>query len=145
MGAGLLAIVAALLPWTTVNTVFTSISRNGIDGGGDGLFTLGLGIVGALALWQAGRWLWAAAISGVVIIVIGIVDIVDVQGLVDEVNADSDGLASASVGAGLYLTVIAGVVLAAVPLLQLGRRLGSGDGSDLSGASEPLPPGPPAV
>ena len=150
MGGGLLAVVAALLPWATLNTIFGSLSRNGIDNGGDGLFTAALGIIGALALWQAGRWLWAAGISGGLIVAIGIYDISDVRNMVSDVNAESEGYASASVGSGLYLTVLAGVILVGVSFLQIGR--GRKDGTEAatgtdSGLAMPppsnLPPPPP--
>jgi hypothetical protein len=44
--AGCLAIVGSFLPWIQVRAVFVgAISRNGLDGGGDGIVTIGLGIL----------------------------------------------------------------------------------------------------
>lgn len=44
--AGGLAIVGSFLPWITATAAFVgTISRSGIDGGGDGLLTIVLGIV----------------------------------------------------------------------------------------------------
>jgi hypothetical protein len=37
IGAAVLAVVAAFLPWITAATIFGDVSRSGVDGGGDGV------------------------------------------------------------------------------------------------------------
>ncbi len=47
--AGVLAVVGSFLPWITATAAFVgTISRNGIDGGGDWVITIVLGLVIAL-------------------------------------------------------------------------------------------------
>lgn len=118
VAGGILAVIAALLPWAKLTTVFGELTRNGFDDGGDGLITAALGIIAALAIWQSGRWRIVAIIAAVAIIAVALYDISDVSSIADE-----DG-ANVSVGAGLYLTVVAGILAGAVPALQLARRPG---------------------
>ncbi len=96
IAGGALAVLAAFLPWATAANGL--LSKSGIDG--DGAITLLLGTVGALAAWQAGRLIWVAVICGALVALIGVVDYIDIAG---------ETLVSA--GAGLILTIIAGVAL----------------------------------
>lgn len=105
----MLAVIAAVLPWATLTTGFGSVSRNGMDDGGDGVFTAALGVIGLLAALQAGRALIVTLIAGVLVAGIGVIDIMDVSDLGEGV----------SVGAGLYLTVFAGVIMFAAAAVCL--------------------------
>lgn len=113
--AGAVAVVAAVLPWATLQSAFGSVSRSGMADGGDGLFTAILGLAGGAAALMGGRMPVASIVAGFMIAGIGVLDIIDVSGL-----DDGNEFTSVSVGAGLYLTVIAGVVMvvAAVVCLQ---------------------------
>ncbi len=95
--------IAAILPWATLQTAFGSISRGGMDDGGDGIFTAILGIAGGIAAYSG--WRIVSAIAGLMIAGIGYLDIRDVSGITDEDSA------IVTVGPGLYLTVLAGVVM----------------------------------
>lgn len=104
-----LVVVGAFLPWATVTTIFGSVAQTGVDGG-DGWFTAGAAALSALAFatHRRGGYL-AAVVLGVLVVAVALVDVVDVQGTVDEVNRESDGFARASTGAGLWLTLFAGI------------------------------------
>lgn len=122
IAAGAAAVVGAFMPWVSVSSFFGGMSRSGVDDGGDGLLTAGVGIVGAFAAWRLGKWLWAIALGGLVIAAVGVYDYADVNDRVSEVNADADLPAIASVGAGLYLTIAAGVVMAAAGVALWNKR-----------------------
>lgn len=112
VAAGALAVAAALLPWVTASTIFGSFSRNGIDGGGDGLVTGLLGVVVAvLALGTrrnaGGRGVGIAiAACSLIIVAVSAYDFFSVN---DRVNDIDRQLGEAGVGIGLYLTILAGM------------------------------------
>lgn len=120
-GAGLLAVVGAFLPWVSVSASFGGASFNetvsGIDGS-DGWISLVLGLIAAVAAVAAAvlpvRGTPLRLISGIVAVVAGL--IVAGVGGYDLTNAaslasKSSSLVHTSTGVGLYLTVVAGVVL----------------------------------
>ncbi|GEE02480.1 hypothetical protein nbrc107696_29260 [Gordonia spumicola] len=120
VGASVVLLIAAFLPWASVEAGPFSQTVSGTTDGRDGVFTLVLaliagGIAGSavfLTAKQPALPLAAgigAVVAGVISALIAIIDIVDIQG-----NAPS-GLAdvSVSVGFGLWLTLLAAVVLAA--------------------------------
>lgn len=102
VGASVVVVVGALLPWATLG--FISVA--GTEG--DGVITLILGLATAalalLASVKGSRWpLLVGAVLSVLVVLIAIYDISDVS-------------STASVGSGLWLTLIAGgvAVVAAV-------------------------------
>lgn len=110
IGAAIALFIGALLPWATIATPFGIASKAGIEG--DGFITLGLGLVGALASWQAGRWLIATILAGALVVLITIIDYADISG------GDPD----ISVGSGLIMSLVAGVVLGAAGATQWDKQ-----------------------
>ncbi len=114
-------VIGALLPWATVSAAFVgTINKAGTDG--DGVITLlfGLAIAGmGWPLLTRGRLpLWAAItvlVLGVLATLICLYDIVDVSSKAD----DLEGVATASVGIGLWLSAIAAVGVCAGGGLEL--------------------------
>lgn len=112
---GALIALASFLPWVTAQTIFGSISRSGIDGGGDGVVTLIAGglivVLGLVTLRRPNR---AAniliAVAAAVAAVIFAIDLSDVQGRVSDLEADSEGLALGGVGIGLWLVALGAVI-----------------------------------
>lgn len=130
VGGGLIAL-GSFLPWITATTVFGTISRNGVSDGGDGVFTMVLGVViGVLGgmLASGGRTttatrviLWLAVIAFALIWVVDFTDVRDRIGLVDS------EFAAGGIGMGFWVMAIGGVVTI-VGLLNLPASGGSGEG-----------------
>ncbi len=111
--SSILVIIAALLPWATVDTALGSKSVSGIEGDGIITLVLGIGAMAAIAVSAYGKR-WGAVIAtifGGIVAIVGIIDWADVGGA----SADP-GFASISVGAGLVLTAIGGIALAVTSL-----------------------------
>lgn len=119
VGGAAAVVLGAFLPWIKATSIFGTLSRSGMDDGGDGLFTAGLAVAGGLAVWQAGRWLWAAIVCGAVITAIGFWDKSDVKDRAASIDSDA---VSVSVGAGLYLTIAGGVLLGVAALALVSAR-----------------------
>jgi hypothetical protein len=133
LGAAIAAVIGALLPWARIDVSFgtedVSANVNGTEG--DGVITLVLGIllgaVAVLALATRGVARWAAVVgtvAAVVMTAIAIIDIVDVN----RTAGDISPLVDVSVGAGLWVTLIAGLagIIGGVLLLakqRSGRQL----------------------
>lgn len=111
---GALACLGSLLPWITATAAFVgTISRNGFDGGGDGIFTAGLGLVIALMgiaiLARSGNARTArigTAICAAVLLWVAVMDINAVNDRLESLDAGAFG----SVGMGLIVIVFGGVV-----------------------------------
>ena len=106
--ASTMVVIAAFLPWATA----LGVGVAGIEG--DGVITLVLGVMAAAAIAAGAFWKrWAAipaAVIGVAVAGIGVYDWVQIE---TEETFNVVGLRGVvSVGVGLYLTAIAGVVLA---------------------------------
>jgi hypothetical protein len=125
---GIGVVVGSFLPWITVSSAFTTVSRSGIDGGGDGVITLVIGALiavcgvflatgrKAVAAWAAGLVLGLAAAG------IGILDAADVQERIEGVGSAA---AMASTGAGLYVVIVGGVLAALASVaVPIGREPG---------------------
>lgn len=116
-GAGIvLVILGAIGPWVKV----ADISEGGLDA--DGVITLILGLIAAAFVVLAFRKraapnMFAIGIPAVLIVVIAIADISDVNGA----DLGVPGL-DASVGWGLWLTLVGGIVLAASVAMGLMRK-----------------------
>ena len=114
LGAAIAAVIGALLPWARIDLSFgpAGLSED-VDGTeGDGVITLVLGIllgaVAVLALATRGVARWAAVVgivAAVIVTAIAIIDIVDVN----RTAGDISPLVDVSVGAGLWVTLIAGL------------------------------------
>jgi hypothetical protein len=111
-GAGLIAI-GAILPWVKAEAGVFSITKNGTEG--DGVLTFVAAVAIALVFLLGRRqktvaW-WVIVLSGFVLAV-GLYDTVDISNKADELANDSSSLVhvSATVGLGLWITLVAGVV-----------------------------------
>jgi hypothetical protein len=112
LGAAALAVVAAFLPWITATTIFGSLSRSGVDGGGDGIVTAILGAVVAIVAFvtrrnesDRGSGI-AIVLCSLIVVAISVYDLFSVN---DRINDIDRRYVDASVGIGLYLTIAAGV------------------------------------
>jgi hypothetical protein len=113
--AGVLGGVAAILPWVSATNGFVSISRTGLDGGGDGIITIllsiGIGILG-LGLIQ-GHPPIAAIVSAfllsIALLGVAVWDGVNVSGRISN-QTSSGSSVLVSIGVGLWLTGVAGIV-----------------------------------
>lgn len=107
-------VVGALLPWVTVSTAFGTISVSGTEG--DGVITLVCGVIAA-ALLVLGRGRKTAAILamlvGGLVAAVGLYDLVNVSAAAADVN----GLARASAGVGLWVTLVGGATTAVCSLV----------------------------
>jgi len=120
---GLLVAAGSFLPWVTVSGLL-SISRSGIDGGGDGLFTLTLGIVlalvaaGAFSSGELGRFSRVIGVlCGLAALGIAVYDGTNLA----RIGASISGLASVSIGAGIYMVVVGAGLAVIASVLAPGR------------------------
>jgi hypothetical protein len=117
-----LSFLGSLLPWASIDFLGATISKNGTDG--DGVLTLiGALLIAGLAippLWgRARKGLFIGAlVAAVLVTIIAIVDIADVASRLADVN--SSGMASASIGYGLWITLVGGLVAVAGTAASLG-------------------------
>lgn len=139
--------VAALLPWATVNAGFISVTKAGTDG--DGIITLVLAlVVGGLLLakWKAGLSRAVVIVSlvlGAIVLAIGTYDVIDVASTVEE-NEFVE--VRASVGIGLWLTVLGGIAMLAGAIWELRSPTpGIARPDAMTSAAPPSPPGYPTA
>jgi hypothetical protein len=149
--AGLATVAASFLPWIQIEIAGHSgpgSLATGLDGR-DGITVLVVGVLAAVAglLLVAGRgdaWLKLGLfVTGGVITIIGVVDIVDVQNKADALERRygvPEGVVTASVGVGLWIVLAAGVVLLVAGLLAR-RAVPLGDRT----ATPPVSPAPAAA
>lgn len=109
-----LAAVGSFLPWLNINTAFGSISRNGMEGDGIIVLVVALvvGLIAASRLGGAGIAKGANVfplIGAMLIIAVAVYDHLEVNERISSVNADG---VLATVGAGLWLLYLAGIVMA---------------------------------
>jgi hypothetical protein len=122
--AGLCSAIGSFLPWVTASS-FISVSRNGIDGGGDGVFTLAIGgflVILAIINFD-GRGLGTpirilSFLAGVAALAIVFVDGRDVARI-----ATGSQYLTVSIGIGLIVVGIAGGI-AVVTAALAPRRTG---------------------
>ena len=121
--AGVLAILGSFLPWIQATAPLVgTISRTGLDGGGDGIISIVLGIVMALfaiaILARSGRRNVArvgALICAVALGALAYFDIADVNSRIAGLDVNVNG----SIGAGLIVVALAavlGVVVCSCPV-----------------------------
>jgi hypothetical protein len=118
-----LAMIGAFLVWAKASIGDVSIEIKGTDDGKDGMITLILAIITAAAIWFIGMkpWvIWVALAGAVLFLLVGLYDTIDIMG--EEVP---DG-ASISVGIGLWLTDLGGIIAtAAVAMIKMNASKGS--------------------
>jgi hypothetical protein len=126
--AGLATVAATYLPWIQISVAGHAGPGSLATGleGRDGVTVLVVGVLAALIglMLVAGRgdaWLKLGLfVTGGVVTIIGIVDIVDVQSKADALERRygvRDGVVTASVGVGLWVVLAAGVILLVAGLL----------------------------
>ncbi|OPG02108.1 hypothetical protein B1L11_43175 [Microbispora sp. GKU 823] len=115
LGGGLVA-VGSFLPWVTITApILGTISRNGIDGGGDGVVSLVVGaILFAIGLARVTAsvpgWLQRVPIAlGALAGLVAVVDFGSVNDKLAQLPSSSSAFVAASVGPGLYMVAIGAV------------------------------------
>ncbi|HEX6417232.1 MAG TPA: hypothetical protein VFZ77_02005 [Acidimicrobiales bacterium] len=112
--------IGALLPWATVNAGLVSVSKAGTDG--DGVITLLLAlVVGGLVLakWKAGLSRAVVIVSlvlGAIVLAVATYDAIDVASTVEESEFVE---VRASVGIGLWLTLVGRIAMIAGAIWEL--------------------------
>lgn len=136
LGGGIAGVLGSFMPWGTITApIIGATTVSGVDGP-DGWITAAVGLAIA-GVRLSGRSLpafatTAAAVGGVALAALGIWDVVDLYGKVDNLKDslsstdDPFGLTSSlmaavhvSVGAGLWLLIAAGVAAATGAILTL--------------------------
>ena len=123
IAGGLLVAVGSFLPWVTASTVFGSLSRSGIDAGGDGWVTLVAGtVIAVLGLATVTRPNRAAnllvAIGAAGAAIIFAIDFSDVQGRVSAIESSSEGMALGGVGIGLWMVALGAITTFVASLMR---------------------------
>ena len=123
---GILYAAGSALPWITVTAAFVgTVTRSGLEGG-DGIITIGLGIV--LALVGLAHLLGSkAAGSKVALVLVALIavgfSIFEINNVNERINGlDADIRELASVGIGLWMMVV-GSVVAALAAFSIKPRL----------------------
>jgi hypothetical protein len=109
-----LAIIGAFLVWAKVSGGGLEIEIKGTDEDKDGTITLILAVLAAGAIWFIGvkPWvIWVALVASVLFLLVGIYDTVDIMG-----TEVPEGV-SVSVGIGLWLTVLGGILATAATVM----------------------------
>lgn len=123
VGAALLAVLAGVLPWATVFGVSVYAA------GGDGGLVIGCAVVAGACGFVIGLGhgrLWAsitATVFGLLIGLIGLIDTVNVNSVASRADIPP-GIAS--VGAGLWLTIVAGLLITGLGAVAIVRRRPAG-------------------
>jgi hypothetical protein len=134
-GTGLLVAIAAFLTWGTIDAFGGSFDINGVTGSDvpgddetkDGVLTLILAIpvVGFAVVRGIGHLSLTAAIIGTVagalIVLIAIVDMADITSTGDDLPGGGAGI-DASIGIGLWLTLVGGLAMALVSIVGIIKR-----------------------
>lgn len=141
IGGAAAVVLGALLPWATVSAGFLTATKAGTEG--DGVITLVLAlIVGGLAFvkWKAG-WGRGVVITflllGLLISLIAVIDTIDVA----TTSSDSEFIeVDASVGIGLWLTLLASIAMVVGAIWSLRSVTTSGSPTAPAGWTPPPPP-----
>ncbi len=131
LGCAAAVIIAAFLPWAKVSATGFNFSVSVKGTSGDGKLTIVLAIIGLVLLFaSAGKrgTLIGHTVAAALIAVIAILDVVDVKDT-------AGGLVGASVGIGLWITLIAAIAWTALAVYVL-RKLTA----QPSAVSETQPP-----
>lgn len=111
VGGGALAAAGSFMPWLTATVSFlgTTISRSGLDGGGDGVITLIVGVVvAAVGVARLTTVLpsWVARTPIVLGALLAAIAVMDLSSVADRAAANSSPLLIVSTGAGLYVILV---------------------------------------
>jgi hypothetical protein len=124
IGAALL-IVGAFLPWAKVSAGFLNVEVTGVDADNDGWVTLGCGVVALVVLLVANPRVRGvlAGLAGGVAAWVGVSDLIDVRRGIDDLEKASSVIAAhASVGIGLWMTVVGAVVVVLAAAMNVMER-----------------------
>jgi len=121
MAAGAGVALASFLPWAKVTAPFVgTITKSGIDDGGDGIFSLILGVLIAVAGWRvsaagtkAGRMATVVLVLSVLAAALAVFEWQDISSGIDELEGEAGAeelLVDASVGSGIYLMAASALV-----------------------------------
>jgi len=129
VGAAVLVMICAFLPWATAKVLGAEVSVHGTDSGKDGWFTLGMAVIAAIiAVISAtnrkpGGIHLAAGIVGTVlgalITIVGLADLGDLNNRDDEIAGYGGHI---DAGFGLIGTILFGVVLLAFGIAGIVKR-----------------------
>src|SRR5437868_13633266 len=112
-----LAIIGAFLVWAKLSDGVNELTIKGTDSDKDGTYSLILAVITVGAIWFIGfkPWvIWLALAGAVLVLLIGIYDTIDISGT--DVGQGID----VSVGIGLWLTDLGGIIaVAAVAMLKM--------------------------
>jgi hypothetical protein len=124
IGAAILAVIGSFLPWA--EALGGLVKANGTDG--DGVITLvvaliggGLGLgVGFAQKQSTAVWTGIGAfLCGVIIGAVAAYDLNNLNNVIEEVERESEWDMGLSAGSGLYLTLVAGIVMALASVLAI--------------------------
>lgn len=123
---GAVIVGGSMLPWMTMTAPFVgTISKNGLDSGGDGIITLILGsiafCVGAARFVSPIPWI-VQAVPAALGAITGLLMAFDLNDVIERVSKATSGtpMLSASVGVGIYASII-GALLTIAGGLMLDR------------------------
>jgi hypothetical protein len=123
--AGALAILGSFLRWITATAAFVgTIGRSGLDGGGDGIVTIALGIVivllGIAMLARSGSRRTARIGAIVCAVVLGFIAYIDIKSVNDRIAGLGDNV-NGALGMGLILVAFAAVLTVIGAFLPSGQ------------------------
>ena len=109
-----IALLGSFMTWVTVSGGGISVSAGGMSEGGDGVITLivAIGTAAAAIFLKDKARMIAVAIGGGIIAVVGIINILDINSTGSELGL------STSVGIGLWMVLVGGIVAAAGAFLK---------------------------
>jgi hypothetical protein len=113
---GALTVLGSFLPWITATVAFAgTITRSGLDGGGDGLITIIVGIVASLLgvalVARTGNSLLLQAGAVICAAIVGLVAGIDINSVNDRLQQLSHTNSTGSVGVGLIVTALAAALM----------------------------------
>jgi hypothetical protein len=127
IGGGAAAVVGSFLPWITITAAFVgTISRSGTDGNftrgelSDGwiVVALGLAVVGlGILLVRGYRLAWTASLVSLALFGLAVFELLNVMDRLSDPAFESEMVANASIGPGLWLVLAAGIAAAIGALL----------------------------
>jgi len=109
-----IALLGSFLNWVTVSGGGISVSAGGMSEGGDGVITLivAIGTAAAAIFLKDKARMIAVAIGGGIIALVGIVNVLDINSTGSELGL------STSIGIGLWMVLVGGIVAAAGAFLK---------------------------
>jgi Na+/proline symporter len=109
LAGAILAAAGTILPWVTASAGIATLSRTGLELGGDAQILAAAAVIAALALlWGKRTGAVFGMLAGIAVVVIGYADLQDIQRRV--ANLDT---ATGTVGPGIWVSLLGGVLLAA--------------------------------